>query len=250
MYVRLAFSVAAHLEPEILIVDEVLSVGDAEFQKKCLGKMGEVSSKEGRTVLFVSHQLGMVSRLCSQAILLGGGFLIAHGISKIIVDEYITSSASTHRTKKSDHLLQSRQAAILDVWLEDKHRKFTDQIAWHDPIRILVKIALARGPGTALLGIGIDSRHGARVTTFVSPLSKLISRRSGSETIALEITPQIIAPGIYTLTVALFEPGIVHHQLEHECSFVIVDSGSPMAAFDNVDYGIAIIPATWSLEQM
>ena len=69
MYVRLAFAVAAHLEPEILLVDEVLAVGDAAFQKKCLGKMGEVA-KEGRTVLFVSHQMGSIAQLCTSAILL------------------------------------------------------------------------------------------------------------------------------------------------------------------------------------
>ena len=75
MKVRLAFSVAAHLEPEILIIDEVLAVGDAEFQKKCLGKMGEVSKNEGRTVLFVSHNMGAVSKFCSKGILLINGFM-------------------------------------------------------------------------------------------------------------------------------------------------------------------------------
>ena len=73
MYVRLAFAVAAHLEPEILVVDEVLAVGDAEFQKKCLGKMDEVSRREGRTVLFVSHNMGVISNLCSLAIWLDAG---------------------------------------------------------------------------------------------------------------------------------------------------------------------------------
>ncbi len=76
MYVRLAFSVAAHLEPEILIIDEVLAVGDAQFQKKCLGKMGEVSSKQGRTVLFVSHNMGAVSALCNKAVVLGQGRVV------------------------------------------------------------------------------------------------------------------------------------------------------------------------------
>src|SRR5690349_21953591 len=76
MYVRLAFAVAAHLDSEILIVDEVLAVGDAEFQKKCLGKMGEVSKGQGRTVLFVSHNLGSVSQLCTHAIFLNNGNLV------------------------------------------------------------------------------------------------------------------------------------------------------------------------------
>jgi lipopolysaccharide transport system ATP-binding protein len=92
MYVRLAFAVAAHLEPEILIVDEVLAVGDAEFQKKCLGKMQDVASREGRTVLFVSHNLGAVRALCSTAILLKQGQLTLNGTAAKVIDEYLTSS--------------------------------------------------------------------------------------------------------------------------------------------------------------
>src|SRR5206468_5448048 len=79
MYVRLAFAVAAHLEPEILVVDEVLAVGDADFQKKCLGKMESVARGEGRTVLFVSHNMAALEALCSKAIMLSCWHLLAHG---------------------------------------------------------------------------------------------------------------------------------------------------------------------------
>jgi lipopolysaccharide transport system ATP-binding protein len=89
MYVRLAFAVAAHLEPEILVVDEVLAVGDAEFQRKCLGKMNEVSKKEGRTVLFVSHQLSAIRNLCSRAILLSQGKTIFQGDVDIAIAKYL-----------------------------------------------------------------------------------------------------------------------------------------------------------------
>ena len=88
MYMRLAFSVAAHLEPEILLVDEVLAVGDADFQKKCLGKMGDLS-ESGRTVLFVSHSMASVLRLCPRVILLDGGHLTADGTGARVVEEYI-----------------------------------------------------------------------------------------------------------------------------------------------------------------
>lgn len=94
MYVRLAFAVAAHLESEILIVDEVLAVGDAEFQKKCLGKMGEVSKGQGRTVLFVSHNMGSVKQLCQNGIVLTDGRVSVHGPIKQCVDYYISSSSS------------------------------------------------------------------------------------------------------------------------------------------------------------
>src|SRR5690242_12466554 len=86
MYIRLAFAVAAHLNPDILIVDEVLSVGDADFQKKCLGKMQEVSSAQGRTVLFVSHNLAAVRQLCTEVIYLQSGKMIAHGPTDHVLD--------------------------------------------------------------------------------------------------------------------------------------------------------------------
>ena len=93
MYVRLAFAVAAHLEPEILIIDEVLAVGDAAFQRKCLGKMQEVSSKDGRTVLFVSHNMNAVAGLCGRCILLESGGVRQAGPSAEVVAEYIASQA-------------------------------------------------------------------------------------------------------------------------------------------------------------
>lgn len=91
MYVRLAFAVAAHIEPEILIVDEVLAVGDAKFQKKCLGKMSDVSEKEGRTVLFVSHNIAALKMLCDRAILLKSGCLITEGDTHEVVSSYLKS---------------------------------------------------------------------------------------------------------------------------------------------------------------
>ncbi|HEX7997144.1 MAG TPA: polysaccharide ABC transporter ATP-binding protein [Pyrinomonadaceae bacterium] len=90
MYVRLAFAVAAHLEPEILVIDEVLAVGDAQFQKKCLGKMGDVA-KEGRTVLFVSHNMQAVQSLCHRAILIEAGRVVAEGSAKEVVSRYLAS---------------------------------------------------------------------------------------------------------------------------------------------------------------
>jgi lipopolysaccharide transport system ATP-binding protein len=89
MYVRLAFAVAAHLEPEILVVDEVLAVGDAEFQKKCLGKMQDVSTKEGRTVLFVSHNMATVRQLCSRAVLLETGMIKRAGNASEVINSYL-----------------------------------------------------------------------------------------------------------------------------------------------------------------
>lgn len=98
MYVRLAFAVAAHLEPEILIVDEVLAVGDAEFQKKCLGKMKDVSLGEGRTVLFVSHNLAAVKTLCDRSVLMSQGTVASIGYTDHIVTEYVKLNAAHMKT--------------------------------------------------------------------------------------------------------------------------------------------------------
>jgi len=93
MFVRLAFAVAAHLEPEILLIDEVLAVGDAGFQKKCLGKMGEVATQHGRTVFFVSHNMGAVRSLCEEAILIEAGRLTLRGKPEEIISRYLTATA-------------------------------------------------------------------------------------------------------------------------------------------------------------
>ncbi len=92
MFVRLAFAVAAHLEPEILLIDEVLAVGDAGFQKKCLGKMGEVASQQGRTVFFVSHNMGAVRSLCEHALLIDGGRLVKTGHPGEVISHYLSAS--------------------------------------------------------------------------------------------------------------------------------------------------------------
>src|SRR5262249_8557389 len=103
MYMRLAFAVAAHLEPEILIVDEVLAVGDVSFQKKCLGKMDGVA-KSGRTVLFVSHNMAAVEALCSSAILLSSGRIAAQAVQKTTVQHYLSGLGRDATTPLKDRI--------------------------------------------------------------------------------------------------------------------------------------------------
>lgn len=114
MYVRLAFAVAAHLESEILIVDEVLAVGDAEFQKKCLGKMGEVSKGQGRTVLFVSHNMQAIKSLCNRAIYLQNGQMKSDGPAQLIVDQYLSGYDSMDTAREYSNTLSDK-----NVYLEN-----------------------------------------------------------------------------------------------------------------------------------
>ena len=124
MYVRLAFAVAAHLEPDILIVDEVLAVGDTAFQKKCLGKMGDVAAKEGRTVLFVSHNMTTMSALCDRAYLLEKGQVVGQGTTSQVVSQYMRSVETL--MGQSSATLEHRQdrtgdgsARLIAVTVED-----------------------------------------------------------------------------------------------------------------------------------
>jgi lipopolysaccharide transport system ATP-binding protein len=123
MYVRLAFAVAAHLDTEILIVDEVLAVGDAEFQKKCLGKMGEVSKGEGRTILFVSHNMNAISQLCNQGILLNKGKVEVEGKTKECIKTYLQNSNLSESTYwiNSDNSYSNPYFVIKRVALVDKN---------------------------------------------------------------------------------------------------------------------------------
>lgn len=138
MYVRLAFAVAAHLESEILIVDEVLAVGDAEFQKKCLGKMGDVSKGEGRTVLFVSHNMAAIERLCTHSIFLKNGNLIDHGITQNIISKYISENQELNEIVEfEDEIINNTQ--IHTVWLENQNGDKTTDFYANEEVFICMK---------------------------------------------------------------------------------------------------------------
>jgi lipopolysaccharide transport system ATP-binding protein len=127
MYVRLAFAVAAHLESEILIIDEVLAVGDAEFQKKCLGKMGQVSAEDGRTVLFVSHNMAAIKTLCQQAIVLEQGTLLFNGEVNEGVTKYLVGNQELINHKHfDDTTLNHEDIRVLSAGVRSKAKSFKD----------------------------------------------------------------------------------------------------------------------------
>ena len=119
MYIRLAFSVAAHLETEILLIDEVLAVGDAAFQKKCLGKMEDVS-KQGRTILFVSHNLAAVQSLCKKSILVQGGRLVQYGETSQVLDQYLNDQMNAEVVPLSERLDRTGDGTVQSN--RDSHR--------------------------------------------------------------------------------------------------------------------------------
>lgn len=142
MYVRLAFAVAAHLEPEILLVDEVLAVGDAAFQKKCLGKMGDVA-KEGRTVLFVSHNMGAIEHLCARTMLLDEGHLIRDGATKNTIASYTQLGFVLRKRDLSDFSKRkgSGEVRIINISLRDRDNRPINAARCGESIKIILKFA-------------------------------------------------------------------------------------------------------------
>ena len=145
MYVRLAFAVAAHLESEILIVDEVLAVGDAEFQKKCLGKMNDVSKGEGRTVLFVSHNIAAVKTLCNKGIILKNGLMQASGNIDEIVDLYL-KTFSEEAQETSNHFIneidENLAANILEVSLRNLKNELVNEVDVFEQVYVHFKFRI------------------------------------------------------------------------------------------------------------
>jgi lipopolysaccharide transport system ATP-binding protein len=142
MYVRLAFSVAAHLEPEILIVDEVLAVGDAEFQKKCLGKMKEVSDNEGRTIIFVSHSMPMVASLCNRAIILRNGSKIFDGKASSAVHNYQNEGKETSSFLDYTSALKKpgdSLGSLCQAWVQDMTGNIKSEYELREPFKIVMR---------------------------------------------------------------------------------------------------------------
>ncbi|MBN1264763.1 MAG: ABC transporter ATP-binding protein [Anaerolineales bacterium] len=167
MYLRLAFSVAAHLEPEILVVDEVLAVGDAEFQQKCLGKMNQVAT-EGRTVLFVSHNMSAVLRLTEEAILLDHGQIVKRGSSQDVVDYYLTSGMAQEgeRLWENDPRLErTRPFRPISLRVRDSRGKQSGQMMSIEPMDIEFEYELEDDITGLRVGFYISSSRGEPIFT-------------------------------------------------------------------------------------
>jgi len=203
MYVRLAFAVAAHLEPEILVIDEVLAVGDAAFQKKCLGKIGEVAHG-GRTVLFVSHNMGAIRSLCTEVIWLNEGSIVEGGPSATIVERYLRSTI-----KQSGSLIDLGAAPRQDGLgsrLKIQNIEFNDgsPIFHGEPLKVRIEFETAIALKNVAFGFGFSSAEGIRVMTVDSDL--LDGQRDLPESLSGIVEaniPQLqLQPDRYSLDVA------------------------------------------------
>jgi len=256
MYVRLAFAVAAHLEPEILIVDEVLAVGDQQFQDKCLGKMQEVS-QGGRTVLFVSHNMAAVQRLCSKGVLIDSGRLDSCGIMNDVLGRYLETTQPT--TAACDNLNSAkvdRHGSGLAKFLSFSLKKEDGQALSIFPLGTPFYVELAIHAKTrihnTIFGFSFITQNGLEIMgTAAHDGGISTTLQKGTNVYRCLISPNILLPGRYTLRGAIFSAGEVFDHIDSILSFEISDVRSDeVVAPSGHKVGHVYCPYQWSSVQV
>ena len=226
MFVRLAFAIAAHLQPEVLIVDEVLAVGDAQFQKKCLGKMKDVS-QEGRTVLFVSHDMTAVRRLCTRAILMAGGRVAASGPTAEVVSEYLAREAVLTPPGETVDLTGLRrkgtQAARFTELVFDGGAGAA-AVYSGGPLHARLRVH-ADGPLIAdSIAVSVSDRTGFKlINADTIRLDRPVALAAGLNAIELTLRAVNLQPGNYTLGLWLARwPDAVYDAIDAACDIEVV----------------------------
>jgi lipopolysaccharide transport system ATP-binding protein len=235
MYLRLAFAVAAHLEPEILVVDEVLAVGDAEFQRKCIGKMSDVA-QAGRTVLFVSHNMSAVLRLTEETMVLDGGKLVYQAPTPQAIDYYMASgfTGSGERLWKPEEIpLEAAPFIPLAVRLKDQHGKVADTLRSTEPFSIEVEYKLDQSITGLRVGIYLLTMRGEYVFTSFDlddpyKFEQLGLRKSGHYVSRCTIPANTLNEGRYVISVNASSYRIKRYFWDdHALAFSVDATGAP-----------------------
>ncbi|WP_320814662.1 polysaccharide ABC transporter ATP-binding protein [Flavobacterium sp.] len=250
MYVRLAFAVAAHLESEILIVDEVLAVGDADFQKKCLGKMNDVSKGEGRTVLFVSHSMASVKKLCNKGVVLHQGTSVFQGNVNDTVDYYENNLIATDRILEIEYTINESlplQLAKVKLLNNKANKLFTtlDDLVFEFNV------------------ISRDNIEGAYITIDLKDINDELIYWSGDYSsdrfknnikgiikMECKLPKGLLTSGTYNVSFAVFSPvrGVVQNEFTKVISFEIEESQTSYLSQFNINYpGKIGLPSTWEV---
>lgn len=251
MYVRLAFAVAAHLEPEILIVDEVLAVGDAQFQKKCLGKMEEVGNG-GRTVIFVSHNMAAIQRLCRTCIHLEKGKIVNFGPAAGVIEKYLESDSnlvensidltppSLRRNSLEDSKFKFNRITITNGLGEPK-----SNLSLAEPFRIKLEGKLTNPAEEFMIGYSVASPLGYVLLNSKKSSSELGINKTGDYIIEIEFNENYLSPGAYTISLGSNGPGIIDWIPEAMSFHIeqIIPANSKISLEDL--HGITVYPASW-----
>ncbi len=236
MYVRLAFSIAAHLQPEILILDEVLAVGDHVFQEKCMNKIQEVA-RSGRTMLFVSHNLASVARLCTQGIYLAAGRAVAAGPIQEVLDAYLANNTAVDGVAEFSEPPQpeAETAYLSRVELVNDRSEVTGDVNVRDKYRFVLHYRVVKPVRDMEISLKIrDSETRAVLTTSLSEdnADLLTEILPGRYTCEVEFPAMFIVPGTYSVDVAIHQPGhIIYDYRSNLMQFSIADTGTAYSRY-------------------
>jgi len=194
MYVRLAFAVAAHLESEILVVDEVLAVGDAEFQKKCLGKMGDLSTSEGRTVLFVSHDMSSIRSLCTKSILLKNGLIKNYSLSDAIIQEYLSDKQIASKTTGT------REVIVLNLLIRNRNGILLSEVTAYDEVSFTLQIDCKKPIDKVSFALCFNNINKVRACSLWTNFNEMTyNLEVGRYDLTYKVSSFKLVPGIYEL---------------------------------------------------
>jgi ABC-type polysaccharide/polyol phosphate transport system ATPase subunit len=247
MYVRLAFSVAAHLEPDILIVDEVLAVGDAEFQKKCLGKIDEVSRRQGRTTLFVTHNMETMLKICNRAILLHSGQIQASGDANAVLSTYFANELTSSRVIDLRNALRRANSPpqtfrLVQVATRNKRKSWS--FLYGEDVEVELSIDSQVPLNDIKIAIALFSARGFEVASWTNNCTDTeLSLSAGSNVFQITYRHLLLLPGQYTLsfgvhsTRAFGSEDFVHNAVTFE-----VLPSERSAQFNAHNFGGTLVP--------
>lgn len=253
MSVRLAFAVAAHLEPEILLVDEVLAVGDAAFQRKCLGKMGDVATR-GRTILFVSHNMAAVTRLCKRSLWLDGGTLKASSDTESVVEQYL--AAATHGTGEVSFKEEppgSDQISLLGVRIRDSQGRPTASLDTRRPFAVDIYYRILRPATNLRIGLRLLSHDGVVILTSIDADSEDIpAERQPGEYVSRCVFPgHFLNYGHYFVSIGADTPMVHSHFLvDRALAFHVESTGGPGAHIADGRLGFLRTQFPWEIHRL
>ena len=243
MQVRLAFSVAAHLEADILLFDEVLSVGDAEFQKKSLGKMNEVT-KSGRTIFLVSHNMGAIDTLCSRAIVLQDGKVFEDSKPQTAINKYFSLTQSHNFLKPAEG--SNKTAYFTSAKLSDKNNIEKYEFFFHEELTVDLTFNINKKCKEIILAVVLANNYNSRISVLFNNIAHL---DPGEWKVKLVLPPSVIAPGLFHFNLFLYSPNVqLFDKIDNICPFQIFDNGVSDSQYYNGEYGIFITKARWEIE--
>jgi lipopolysaccharide transport system ATP-binding protein len=240
MTVRLAFAVAAFLDPEILVIDEVLAVGDAEFQKKAIGKMQDISKGEGRTVLFVSHNMGSVLQLCNKGILLENGTITERGDIEHVVKKYLDRNILLGGKYFVEEEDVNKIMYVKSVILRDNDENEISTFKFTDDINVKINLSLNNFKENASIYLSVLDNNSNRIFSSETDIVR------DKKEYKLKISKKFLVENNYHLSILIHTPEIIRYdQLDEICQFEVVDNASSFVKYGKLNHGFVFGLYKW-----